>query len=59
LRRQANPTLAVTLSIAQAFGSLGELIEMPGASSAVTVIRADDHAFYRSDKFCRIRTLNH
>ncbi len=59
-REQANPTLAVTLRIAQAFGmSLGDLIEMPGASSSVTVIRGDDHAFhYRSDKFCRIRTLS-
>ena len=59
-REQANPTLAVTLRIAQAFGmNLGDLIEMPGATSAVSVIRADDHAFhYRSDKFCRIRTLS-
>src|SRR5690349_24569824 len=59
-REQANPTLAVTLRIAQAFGmALGELIEMPNATSAVTVIRADDHAYdYRSDKFCRIRTLS-
>ena len=32
---------------------------MPGASSSVAVIRADDHAFhYRSDKFCRLRTLS-
>ena len=59
-REQANPTLAVTLRIAQAFGmSLGELIEMPSANSSVTVIRADDHAYdYRSDKFSRIRTLS-
>jgi transcriptional regulator with XRE-family HTH domain len=59
-REQANPTLAVTLRIAQAFGmNLGELLEMPGASSSVSVIRAEDHAFhYRSDKFCRIRTLS-
>ena len=59
-RDQANPTLAVTLRIARAFGmSLGDLLEMPGAASAITVIRADDHAFhYRSDKFCRIRTLS-
>jgi transcriptional regulator with XRE-family HTH domain len=59
-REQANPTLAVTLRIARAFGlTLGELIEMPGAASAVRVIRADDHAFhYRSDKDCRIRTLS-
>src|SRR4029078_1094920 len=38
---------------------LGELIEMPGATSAVSVIRADDRAFhYRSDKNCRVRTLS-
>ncbi len=59
-REQANPTLAVTLRIARAFGlSLGELLEMPGAASSVTVIRADDHTYhYRSDKHCRIRTLS-
>src|SRR5678815_2106798 len=59
-REQANPTLAVTLRIARAFGlTLSELIEMPGAASAVTVIRANDHAYhYRSDKNCRIRTLS-
>ena len=59
-REQANPTLAVTLRIAQAFGmSLGDLLEVPGATSSVTVIRADDHAYhYRSDKNCRIRTLS-
>jgi transcriptional regulator with XRE-family HTH domain len=59
-REQANPTLAVTLRIARAFGlALGELLELPGASSAVTVIRANDHAYhYRSDKDCRIRTLS-
>lgn len=59
-REEANPTLAVTLRIAQAFGmGLGDLLEMPGATCAVRVIRADDHAFhYRSDKACRIRTLS-
>ena len=59
-REQANPTLAVTLRIARAFGlSLGELLEMPGAASKITVIRADDHTYhYRSDKDCRIRTLS-
>jgi len=59
-REQANPTLAVTLRIARAFGlTLGELLELPGAASAVTVIRADDHAYhYRSDKDCGIRTLS-
>ena len=59
-REQANPTLAVTLRIAQSFAmTLGELLEMPSATSSVTVIRADDHAYhYRSDKNCRIRTLS-
>ncbi len=59
-REQANPTLAVTLRIARAFGlSLGELLEMPGAATTVNVIRAEDHAYhYRSDKDCRIRTLS-
>lgn len=59
-REQANPTLAVTLRIARAFGlSLGELIETPGATPAVTVIRADDRAYlYRSDRDVEIRTLS-
>ena len=59
-REQANPTLAVTLRIARAFGmTLGDLLELPGATSAVTVIRADDRAYhYRSDAHCQIRTLS-
>ena len=59
-REQANPTLAVTLRIAQAFGlSLGELLESPGASAAITVIRAGDRAsLYRSDPDVQIRTLS-
>ena len=59
-REQANPTLAVTLRIAQAFGmSLGELVQEPGASSSVTVIRSNDRAYhYHSDDFCDIRTLS-
>lgn len=59
-REQANPTLAVTLRIARAFGlALGELLDVPGVASAINVIRADDHAYhYRSDKDCRIRTLS-
>lgn len=59
-RDRANPTLAVTLRIARAFGlSLGDLVETPGASSGITVIRADDRAFhYRSDRDVRIRTLS-
>lgn len=59
-REQANPTLAVTLRIARAFGlSLGELLESPEASAAITVIRADDRAhLYRSDPDVQIRTLS-
>ena len=59
-REQANPTLAVTLRIARAFGlTLGELLESPGAASAVTVVRADDRTYhYRSDQDCQIRTLS-
>lgn len=59
-RDEANPTLAVTLRIAQAFGlGLSELLEMPGAASTVTVIRADNRTYhYRSDQDCRIRTLS-
>lgn len=59
-REQANPTLAVTQRIARAFSmSLGDLVETPGVTSSVTVIRADDRAYhYRSDKHCRIRTLS-
>ncbi len=59
-RRQANPTLAVTCRIAQAFEmSLGELVELPQASARIEVIRAEDRAFhYRSDNDCKIRTLS-
>jgi len=59
-RDQANPTVAVTLRIARAFSmSLGDLLQVEGVTSAMTVIRADDHAYhYRSDKDCRIRTLS-
>jgi transcriptional regulator with XRE-family HTH domain len=59
-REKANPTLAVTLRIAQAFGmNLGELVEMPDATPSLNVIRADDRTFhYRSDESCRIRTLS-
>jgi transcriptional regulator with XRE-family HTH domain len=59
-REEANPTLAVTQRIAQAFSmSLGDLLELPGATSSITVIRAEDHAYhYRSERNCRIRTLS-
>lgn len=59
-REQANPTLAVTFRIAQAFGiSLSELVESPGASSSIEVVRADNKAhLYRADDDCTIRTLS-
>jgi transcriptional regulator with XRE-family HTH domain len=59
-RNQANPTLAVTLRIARAFGlSLAGLIATPGASSEIEVIRASDRTYqYRSDSHCQIRTLS-
>jgi len=59
-RGQANPTLAVTLRIAQAFDMpLGELIEKASAAPRIDVIRAHDAEFhYRSDDDCRIRTLS-
>jgi transcriptional regulator with XRE-family HTH domain len=59
-RDRANPTLAVAFRIARAFGmSLAELVESPGASSQLAVIRAGDRAYhYRSDKDCTIRTLS-
>src|SRR5882724_8984344 len=59
-RNQANPTLAVAMRIARAFGmALGDLAETPGVTSSLVVIRAGDHAYhYRSDQDCKIRTLS-
>ena len=60
-RDRANPTLAVTLRIAEAFQiTLGELVGETGAkASGIEVIRADNPAHhYRSDDTCRIRTLS-
>ncbi|MBI1347358.1 helix-turn-helix domain-containing protein [bacterium] len=59
-RNAANPTLAVTCKIALAFGlTLAEFVEVPGASSGISVIRADDREhLYRSDGHCEIRTLS-
>jgi transcriptional regulator with XRE-family HTH domain len=59
-RNEANPTLAVTCKIAQAFAmSLAEFVQVPGASTGISVIRADDQAhLYRSDNDCEIRTLS-
>ena len=59
-RNEVNPTLAVTCGIALAFGmSIGELVEIPGVSSSLSVIRAGDKTYhYRSEADCRIRTLS-
>ncbi|HNQ89971.1 MAG TPA: XRE family transcriptional regulator [Verrucomicrobiota bacterium] len=59
-RERANPTLAVTLRIARAFNlTLGDLLEMPSASTSVTVIHANDRTYhYRSDRHCELRTLS-
>lgn len=59
-RGQANPTLAVTFRIAQAFGiSIGELVDQPWASSPIEVVHGDDASnIFRADDECRIRTLS-
>jgi transcriptional regulator with XRE-family HTH domain len=59
-RGRANPTLAVAFRIAQAFDlTLGELVEEAAATPRIDVIRADDRTYhYRSDRYCRIRTLS-
>ncbi len=59
-RNEANPTLAVTMRIARAFGvTLGDLVEALAPISAVQIIRGGDRAqLYRSDKDCQIRTLS-
>jgi quercetin dioxygenase-like cupin family protein len=59
-RNEANPTLAVTFRIAQAFGmTVGDLIEAPGAQSSIQTIRSNDRAhIFRSDPDCQIRTLS-
>ena len=59
-RGQANPTLAVTFRIAQAFGiSIGELVDQPWASSPIELVHGDDaNNIFREDDECRIRTLS-
>jgi len=59
-RNEANPTLAVTCKIAQAFAmSLAEFVEIPAASTSIHVIRADDpEHLFRSDEHVEIRTLS-
>jgi len=59
-RNGVNPTVAVALRIAQAFGiALGALVDAPTAVPRIEVVRADDRStHFRSDKDCRIRTLS-
>ena len=59
-RGQANPTLAVTFRIAQAFGmSIGELVDDPAASSTIEVVQGNDpNNEFRADGEVRIRTLS-
>ena len=59
-RNGVNPTVAVALRIAQAFGiALGALVDAPAAVAKIEVVRADDRStHFRSDKDCRIRTLS-
>ncbi len=59
-RSNVNPTLAVTMSIARAFGmSIGEFLESPAVSSNLHVIRKEDRTYhFRSDDKIRIRTLS-
>ncbi len=59
-REQANPTLAVTVKIATAFGmSVGDLVEQSHSVPNISVIRADDRShMFREDKDCSIRTLS-
>mgnify|MGYP001828014635 CR=1 FL=1 len=59
-RGQANPTLAVTCRIAEAFNvSIGDLVDEPWVTSYIQVIRADDPSqIYRQDEQCHIRTLS-
>lgn len=59
-RGRVNPTLAVAYRIALAFGiSLSDLVEASTVPHRVDVIRADDRTYhFRSDRYCRIRTLS-
>lgn len=59
-RGQANPTLAVTFRIAQAFGiSIGELVDQPWSASNIEVVHGNDpNNLFRSDDQCQIRTLS-
>jgi transcriptional regulator with XRE-family HTH domain len=59
-RNGVNPTVAVALRIAQAFGiALGPLVDAPAVAAKIEVVRSDDRStHFRSDKDVRIRTLS-
>lgn len=59
-RGKANPTLAVTYRIAQAFGmSIGELVEQQSNNPSIDIVHGEDpNNLFRSDKQCKIRTLS-
>lgn len=59
-REQANPTLAVTVRIANALGmTVAGLVEQSEPAHNIDVIRADDRShIFRSDENCSIRTLS-
>lgn len=59
-RGKANPTLAVTFRIAQAFGiTIGELVDQPWAAPSIELVHGDDpNMLFRSDDRCQIRTLS-
>ncbi|WP_242597465.1 helix-turn-helix domain-containing protein [Billgrantia antri] len=59
-RGKANPTLAVTLRIAQAFDmNIGDLVDQPWTASRIEVVRGNDASqLFRDDRDCRIRTLS-
>jgi mannose-6-phosphate isomerase-like protein (cupin superfamily) len=59
-REQANPTLAVTVRIASAFGlTVAELVDQPHKSRNIEVIRSEDRShLFREDENCSIRTLS-
>ena len=59
-REKANPTLAVAVKIARAFGlALSELVDFAPNRDEIAVTRADDQTqIYREDHGIRIRTLS-
>ncbi len=59
-RGKANPTLAVTFRIAQAFGiTIGELVDQPWSTPSIEIVHGDDpNMLFRDDEQCQIRTLS-